>query len=186
VIQCQIRHHMLQLSVLVLQLLQLLGFTAVHPTVLRLPAVVRLLRDPVLPAQLRCCQSCLALLQDRDDLLFAVSRAFHCGSPLLVWENSHSRWSGFRGLGQDNVIYADSLVLFFESESQIDSWAKRHNIARGDSQPAQRVYELGATWYAHHLDKNWHKWTLEEARAIFTKCGLAGPIWDLPHSDERF
>src|SRR4029453_12293707 len=90
---------MLQLSVLVLQLLQLLGFTAVHPTVLRLPAVVRLLRDPVLPAQLRCCQSCLALLQDRDDLLFAVSRAFHCGSPLLVWENSHSRWSGFRGLG---------------------------------------------------------------------------------------
>jgi len=25
------------------------------------------------------------LLQDRDDLLFAVSRAFHCGSPLLGW-----------------------------------------------------------------------------------------------------
>src|SRR6266516_4756021 len=62
---------MLQLPVLVLQLLQLLGFTAVHPTVLRLPAVVSLLRDPVLPGQLRRCQSCLALLQDRDDLLFA-------------------------------------------------------------------------------------------------------------------
>ena len=41
---------MLQLSVLVLQLLQLLGFTAVHPTVLRLPAVVRLLSDSVLSA----------------------------------------------------------------------------------------------------------------------------------------
>jgi len=23
------------------------------------------------------------LLQDRDDLLFAVSRTFHCGSPLM-------------------------------------------------------------------------------------------------------
>ena len=86
----------------------------------------------------------------------------------------------------DNVIYADSLVLFFESDSQIDSWAKLHNIARGDSQPTQRVYELGATWYAHHLDKVWHKWTVEEAQAIFTKCGLTGQIWELPLSDERF
>ena len=27
--------------------------------------------------------------QDRDDLLFAVSRALHADSPLLVWESSH-------------------------------------------------------------------------------------------------
>jgi hypothetical protein len=47
-IQRQIRHHMLQLPVLIFQLLQLLGFAAVHPGVLRLPAVVSLLRDPVL------------------------------------------------------------------------------------------------------------------------------------------
>src|SRR5437762_8498143 len=80
---------MIQLPVLVLQLLRLLGFTAVHPTILRLPAVVSLLRDPVLSAQLRRCQSCLALLQDRDDLLFAVSRAFHCGSPLLGLGRTH-------------------------------------------------------------------------------------------------
>ena len=33
------------------------------------------------PHLLRRRQSCFALLQDRDDLLFAVSRAFHCGSP---------------------------------------------------------------------------------------------------------
>jgi hypothetical protein len=48
-----------------------------------IPAVVSLLRDPVLSAQLHRCQTGFALLQDRDDLLFAVSRAFHCGSPLL-------------------------------------------------------------------------------------------------------
>jgi len=29
------------------------------------------------------------LLQDRDDLLFAVSRAFHCGSPLLGLGRTH-------------------------------------------------------------------------------------------------
>src|SRR3954462_11877619 len=64
---------MLQLPVLVLQLLHLLRVATLHPAVLRLPAVVGLLRDPVLSAQLRRCQPCLALLQDRDDLLFAMS-----------------------------------------------------------------------------------------------------------------
>jgi hypothetical protein len=86
----------------------------------------------------------------------------------------------------DNVIYADSTVLFFESDAQIYSWSKRHRIARGDSQPIQRVYQLGAAWYGHHLDEHWHKWTLEEARGIFAKCGLRGSIWELPHSSERF
>jgi len=86
----------------------------------------------------------------------------------------------------DNVIYTDSTVLFFESDAQIDAWAKRHNIARGDAQPIQRVYDLGAVWYGRHLDENWHKWTLDEAREIFAKLGLRGPIWDLPCSGERF
>jgi hypothetical protein len=86
----------------------------------------------------------------------------------------------------DNVIYADSMVLFFESDAQIESWAKRHRIARGDSQPIQRVYQLGDAWYGHHLDEHWHKWTLDEARTIFRRCELSGPIWELPHSSERF
>ena len=34
------------------------------------------------------------------NLLFAVSRALHGGSPILVWENSHFRRSSFRGLRQ--------------------------------------------------------------------------------------
>jgi len=86
----------------------------------------------------------------------------------------------------DNVIYGDSTVLLFESEAQIDSWTKRHGIPRGDSQPIQRVYQLGATWYGSHLAADWHKWTVDEARAIFVACGLSGPIWDLPHSSATF
>ena len=86
----------------------------------------------------------------------------------------------------DNVIHFDSLVLVFESEAQIDAWTKRHNIARGDTQPIQRVYDLAAAWYSRHLDQDWHKWTVAEARVIFKKVGLSGPIWDLPQSAERF
>jgi len=85
-----------------------------------------------------------------------------------------------------NVIHFDSLVLVFESEAQIDAWAKRHSIARGDAQPIQRVYDLAAAWYGRHLDLDWHKWTVAEAREIFKQVGLGGPIWDLPQSAERF
>lgn len=86
----------------------------------------------------------------------------------------------------DNVIYSDSTVLLFESHGEVDAWAKRHNIARGDVQPIQRVYDLGAVWYGRHLDEDWHKWTIAEAKEIFAKFKLSGPIWDLPYSRERF
>jgi hypothetical protein len=86
----------------------------------------------------------------------------------------------------DNVVYADSTVLVFESESQVNSWVTRHCIEKGDVQPIQRVYELAAAWYGRHLDEDWHKWTMEEARQIFTKCGLGGRIWDIPCAGDRF
>lgn len=86
----------------------------------------------------------------------------------------------------DNVIYADSTVLFFQSETQIDTWAKRHDIPRGDVQSIQRVYDLGAAWYGRHLDEHWRKWTVTEAKEIFAKLGLSGPTWNLPDSAQRF
>src|SRR5882724_1218932 len=91
---------MLQLPVLVLQMLQFLGFSAVHPTVLRFPTVIGLLRDAVLPTQLRCGQPSLSLLQDRDHLFFTMPCPLHLRFSLPgFWRNSHSTWHTFRGLG---------------------------------------------------------------------------------------
>lgn len=86
----------------------------------------------------------------------------------------------------DNVIYADSTVLVFDSEAAIDEWTERHKITRGDVQPIQRVYELAVAWFGRYLDQDWRKWTMTEARGIFRKVGLSGPIWDLPETTERF
>src|ERR1700731_2320938 len=94
---------MLQLPVLVLQLLQLLGFSAVHTTVLRLPAVIGLLRDTVLPTQLRCAQPSFSLLQDRDDLFFTMPCPLHLRFSLPgFWRNSHFTWHTFRVLGHSD------------------------------------------------------------------------------------
>src|SRR5579863_7858714 len=88
---------MLQLAILVLQLLQLFGIPSFHATILGLPAVIGLLRDAVLAAQIRRAQSCFALLQDGNDLLWAVSCAFHWCSPLLGSENHILGGSVFGG-----------------------------------------------------------------------------------------
>ena len=55
-----------------------------------------------LESRLRFVQPCLALLQDRDDLLFAASRAFHCGSPFLVLRQSGNN---------SNAFLPDSLIV---------------------------------------------------------------------------
>ncbi len=86
----------------------------------------------------------------------------------------------------DNVIYTCSTMLLFDSEDAIDRWSERHAIPRGNAQPIQRVYDFAKVWYGRHLDSDWRKWTTEEAREIFARFGLEGPIWDLPRTDERF
>ncbi len=86
----------------------------------------------------------------------------------------------------DNVIYTCSTMLVFDSETAIDAWCARHGIAKGDVQPIEKVFRFAQVWYGRHLDADCRKWTADEARAIFARFGLTGPIWDIPTSAARF
>jgi hypothetical protein len=86
----------------------------------------------------------------------------------------------------DNVVYTCSTMLVFARDSDVDGWSRRHAIPRGDVQPIQRVYDFACAWYGRHLSQDWRKWTTEEARELFQRFGLTGPIWNLPPSDTRF
>lgn len=86
----------------------------------------------------------------------------------------------------DNVTYTCSTMLVFESDAAVDAWCARHAMARGDVQSLATVWAFAQAWYGRHLDPAWTKWTTEEARALFARFGLAGPIWALPPSAERF
>ena len=89
-------------------------------------------------------------------------------------------------LAWDNVTYTCSTMLLFDSEASIDDWCKRHRMPKGDVQPLSRVWEFAKVWYGRHLDPDWKKWTMEEAKAIFDRFGLTGPIWDISMSAKRF
>jgi len=86
----------------------------------------------------------------------------------------------------DNVIYTCSNMLIFENEKQIDEWTKRHDIPKGDIQPIDNIWSFSKKWYGNHLNPEWTKWTIEEAKQMFEEFRLNDKIWKLEDSKERF
>src|SRR5678815_1305609 len=65
------------------------------------------------------------------------------------------------------------------------------SIQRVDSWGPVQVPELVDArfvekWYGRYLDPDWRKWTIDEARAMFSGVGLTSPTWDLPSAGGRF
>ena len=85
-----------------------------------------------------------------------------------------------------NVVYTCSVMLLFENETSVDAWCRRHHFARGDVQPVSKIWEFARVWYGNHRSADWKKWTTDQAREIFERFGLKGPIWELPRSGNRF
>jgi hypothetical protein len=95
-VQRLLGHDVFQPPVLILQLLQALEFAQLEAAVLRLPAVVRLLGDPVRPAQVRHLPPGFAFLDDRQDLLVAKFAPLYRSS---FAEDSHHTRSDSEGAG---------------------------------------------------------------------------------------
>ena len=51
-----------------------------------------------------------------------------------------------------------------------------------DTVPIANVATLARSWYGRHLDRDWRKWTVEEAQEHFTNAGLLGEHWRLTGS----
>ncbi len=86
----------------------------------------------------------------------------------------------------DNVIYTCSNMLVFNNEEQVDEWCARHNIPKGDIQPIKNIWEFSKEWYGNHLNPDWKKWTMKEAKEMFAKFNLTHEIWNLEESGSRF
>ena len=86
----------------------------------------------------------------------------------------------------DNVVYACSMMLLFETEAGVENWCAKRRKPKGDIRPVEQIWRFAQEWYGRHLDQRWHKWTAEEAAAMFRRHGLDGPIWEIPASKSRF
>jgi hypothetical protein len=86
----------------------------------------------------------------------------------------------------DNVHHFCATVLPFRRESDVRLWSERHGIPVGSAVPIAQVQDLGREWYGHHCDRNWRKWSVDEAIKIFEKVGLVGAFWSLESRDGSF
>jgi len=86
----------------------------------------------------------------------------------------------------NNVHEHCSLVLPFPAAEAVRPWCERHGAPYGEAVPLSRVAELACRWYEHHADPNWHKWTVEEAQAIFNQTGLRSSFWNLGPNSGRY
>lgn len=86
----------------------------------------------------------------------------------------------------DNVIYTCSNMLVFESEAQVNDWCQHHDIPKGDLQPIDNIWQFSKKWYGNHLNPEWKKWTISEAKSLFAQYQLNHPVWQLEDAKERF
>lgn len=86
----------------------------------------------------------------------------------------------------DNVTYTCSKMLMFESEAEVDRWCKKYNMNKGDVQPINKIWEFSKVWYGSHLNPNWVKWSIEEAKEIFKRFELQHSVWKMPSQAGRF
>lgn len=86
----------------------------------------------------------------------------------------------------DNVTFTCSTMLMFESIEDVQDWCRRHAISMGDVQPINKIWEFSKVWYGKHLDRDWTKWSVEDAKEIFRRFELDHSIWQLPSDDGRF
>jgi hypothetical protein len=86
----------------------------------------------------------------------------------------------------ENVTYTCSTMLMFKSKTDIDDWCSRHGIEKGDVQPIGKTWEFSKVWYGNHLNPDWVKWSVDEAREIFERFDFVNPVWNMPSNNGRF
>lgn len=86
----------------------------------------------------------------------------------------------------DNVHQHCSMVLPFRSPDEIQQWCHRHGLPYGQAVPLSQTASLARIWYGSHADHHWHKWTVEEAQAIFHEVGLNDEFWNLGDRGGKF
>jgi hypothetical protein len=79
----------------------------------------------------------------------------------------------------DNVHHYCATVLPFHSEPDVDAWSRRHGISKGAVVPIAKVAELARIWYGKHADPDWKKWSIAQARELFSRVGLTDKFWSL-------
>lgn len=70
-------------------------------------------------------------------------------------------------------------MLLFRGEEHIETWRSQWSQPRGAILTIDQAWKLAVAWYAHKMDPNWRRATLDETEALLASLDLTGPFWNL-------
>lgn len=82
----------------------------------------------------------------------------------------------------DNPLAPCVNILFFSSQTRIESWRARHGHPQGSALPIDTAIRLAELWFGDYASPDWVRKTLDRANEIFTELGLDRSFWKLPCS----
>lgn len=108
-----------------------------------------------------------------DPLAFQVRGGeSSCPDLLMHFPYPPARW-------WDNPYNPCGNILFFTSESLIDSWCARHDLPKGAVLPIAQGLRLTQLWFGDYASPAWRRKTPQEAQAIFDQLALDPAFWSL-------
>jgi hypothetical protein len=82
----------------------------------------------------------------------------------------------------DNPFAPCANILFFSSQTRIDSWRGRHGHPQGSALDIDIAIRLAELWFGDYASPDWVRKTAERANQIFGELGLDPSFWQLPSS----
>jgi len=71
-------------------------------------------------------------------------------------------------------------MLLFRSEEHVDRWCAARGLGRGSLFTPAQMWTVAETWFEHRLARDWRRFTVDEAQALFERAGLTGEFWRFP------
>ena len=71
-------------------------------------------------------------------------------------------------------------MLLFRSEEHVDRWCAMRGIERGAVFTPEQMWSVAQRWHGRRLDRDWRRFTPDEAQAVFDAAGLTGSFWRFP------
>ena len=71
-------------------------------------------------------------------------------------------------------------MLLFRSEDHVDRWCATRRVSRGATFSPAQMWSVAKLWHGRRLERDWRRFTPDEAQAVFDQAGLTGAFWQFP------
>jgi hypothetical protein len=70
-------------------------------------------------------------------------------------------------------------MLLFRSKEHVRRWCEARGSSEGSMFTPEQLWAIAKPWHGRRLERDWRRFTPDEAQGVFANAGLTGPFWRL-------